>query len=102
KFCGKYSSVNAVRPGDSVTAAVWWDTSTSATFLVDTSNGGGEWDVSTSVNIPYDHTSAEWVDEWPPASPYYDNPGTVRFTDQSLSSNFAGGGPFTSPFTGSY
>jgi hypothetical protein len=102
KLCGKYSSVNAVRPGDTVTATVWWDTSTSATFLVDTSNGGGEWDVSTSVNIPYDHTSAEWVDEWPPGWPYYDNPGTVRFADQSLSSNFAGEGPFTSPFTGSY
>jgi hypothetical protein len=102
-FCGKYSSVNAVRPGDSVTAAVWWDTAASATFLVDTSNGGGDWDVSTNVNIPYDHTSAEWVDEWSdPSVFYYDSPGTVHFADQGLSSNFAGEGPFTSPFTGSY
>jgi hypothetical protein len=101
-FCGQYSSVNAVRPGDSVSATVWWDTSTSASFLVATSSGGGTWDVTTGVNIPYDHTSAEWVDEWPPSYAFYDSPGTVHFSDQSLGSSFAGQGSYTSPFAGSY
>lgn len=110
-FCGAYSSVNAVRPGTSITADVWWDTSTTATFLVDTSSGNGDFDIpGRSVNIPYDHTSAEWIDEWPTVptnSPpifqdYYDSPGTVQFAGQGLTSAFGGQGSFSSPFAGSF
>jgi hypothetical protein len=102
EFCGQYSSVNAVRPGDSVTADVWWDTTTTATFLLETSSGGGEWDISNrSVNIPYDHTSAEWIDEWS-GDGYFDSPGTVHFAGQGLTSSFSGQGSFTSPFAGSF
>ncbi len=103
-FCGKYSSVNAVSPGVSIVADVWWDTRTTATFLLETSNNKGEWDVTNrSVNIPYDHTSAEWIDENHLADGfYYDSPGTVHFSGQGLTSAFGGQGSLTSPFKGSF
>lgn len=102
-FCGQYSSVNAVRPGASITADVWWDTSTTATFLVNTSTNNGDWDISNhSVNIPYDHTSAEWIDEWPRGFRYYDSPGNNQFAGQGLTGNMGGQGSFTSPFAGSF
>lgn len=101
-FCGQYSSVNAVRPGVGINTDVWWDTSTTATFLVQTSQGGGSWDITNhSVNIPYDHTSAEWINEWP-GNGFYDSPGTVHFGGQGLTGAFGGQGSLVSPFAGSF
>lgn len=101
-FCGKFSTVNAVRPGTQVNVDVWWDTSTHATFLVSTSTGGN-FDVrDVSVGgIPYDHTSAEWINEWP-GSAFYDSPGTVKFAGQGLTGAFGGQGSLSSPFAGSF
>lgn len=101
-FCGQYSGVNAVRPGTQINADVWWDTSTTATFLVSTSSGG-DFDIRnhSTGGIPYDHTSAEWINEWP-GNGYYDSPGTVHFAGQGLTGAFGGQGSFTSPFTGSF
>jgi Peptidase A4 family len=63
-FCGQYSSINAISPGDSVTGQVFWGSSTYACFyLEDWSRNSGSQGVCQTVNIPYDHTSAEWVDE---------------------------------------
>jgi hypothetical protein len=120
-FCGQYSSVNAIYAGDQVIATVWWDTTTTATFLLMTNSGGGingsgpNWDITDfpTGGIPYDHTSAEWVNEnpWNETTPYggiqnqqydYDDPGTVHFSGQGLTSSFAGQGSFTSPFAGKY
>jgi hypothetical protein len=100
--CGKFSSADAVIPGQQVTADVWWDTSTTATFLVETPDSAANWDVTDyKVPIIYDHTSAEWVNEDHPAFTY-DKPGTVQFTAQKLTGSFGGAGSFISPFEGSY
>jgi hypothetical protein len=103
-FCGKYSDPDAIYNGEEVTVYVWWDTTSSATFIVSTAGGGGDYDVTDqSVAIIYDHTSAEWVDENYLADGLaYDNPGTVQFYEQGLSGSFGGDGSFTSPFAGSY
>jgi hypothetical protein len=100
--CGPYSSADAIIPGQEVTAYVWWDSSTTATFLLDTPDPGANWDVTDySVPVIYDHTSAEWVNEDHPAFTY-DKPGTVQFTAQGLTGSFGGAGSFISPFEGSY
>jgi hypothetical protein len=103
-YCGQYSSVDAISPGQQAVAYVWWDTSTTATFLFDTSSGRGDYDVTNyPVSIPYDHTSAEWVDEnFLQDGYYYDDPGTVHFSAQGLTGSFAGQGSFASPFAKSY
>jgi hypothetical protein len=103
-ICGQFSSTDAVAPGESVAADVWWDSSTSATFVLYTSGGNGQWDITNySVDVPYDHTSAEWVNENQLIDNFiYDSPGTVQFAGQALSSGFAGQGSFISPFSGSY
>lgn len=102
-FCGNYSSVNAVRPGVAINAYVWWDTSTTATFLLATPTGSGGWSITDhAVNIPYDHTSAEWITERTPGFTYYDSPGTVSWTGQGLTGSFGGQGSFGSPFAGSF
>lgn len=105
QFCGHYSSVNAIDPGDSVQGEVLWENSTTACFYFeDLSRSSGAWDtcgpVVTDYGIPYDPTSAEWIDEFPGGFPYYDNPHTVSWTamlagvyGQSLTS------PFTTPWT---
>jgi hypothetical protein len=112
-FCGQYSSVDAISQGEQVTADVWWDTSETATFLVSTGSGGGDYDITNyPVNTPYDHTSGEWIDESYPEDEidyngvtepyYYDDPGTVYFSDQRLTGGFGGQGAYTSPFLGSF
>ena len=108
-----YSSVDAVHPGDSVTGEVWWNTSTSACFyFTDWTAGTGDISTCMPVNVPYDHTSAEWINEnqlnynvktellYGP--PFYDNPGTIHWTDQAMSEAFDGNGPWFSPFSGSF
>jgi hypothetical protein len=50
----------------------------------------------TTGGIPYDHTSAEWVNEWPDPEWFdgsFQDPGPVYFTDQKMSSGFSGAGP---------
>lgn len=101
-FCGSMSSVNAVHNSDSVFGEVTWESSSSACFFFnDNSRSTGSYDVCTALNIPYDHTSAEWVNEnligqmW-----LYNNPHTVTWTSQYLSAGFSGAGPWTSPFAG--
>lgn len=106
-FCGKFSSVNAVRPGTQISADVWWDTNTTATFLISTSAPGGSGSFAARnvpVNIPYDHTSAEWVNEWlgRGAGAFYDSPGVVTFEAQGLMGALGGQGSFTSPFAGAF
>lgn len=104
--CGAvFNPVNSVRPGDQVAGEVWWGSSTNACFyFTDFSRSGG--DISTckgNLPIPYDHTSAEWVNENLLADGYYyDNPGTTYFHDQALNSGFSGQGTWVAPFSGSY
>ena len=101
-FCGSMSSVNAVHNSDSVFGEVTWESSSSACFFFeDNSRSTGSYDVCAALNIPYDHTSAQWVNEnllgqqW-----YYNNPHTVTWTTQYLSAGFSGAGPWKSPFAG--
>jgi hypothetical protein len=103
-FCGQYTSVDAIQPGDDMSAEVYWINSSSACFFVsDFSRTSGSWDVCTPVSIPYDHTSAEWVNENQLASGfYYDSPGTVDWSQQLLTGAFDDSGSWGSPFAGSY
>jgi hypothetical protein len=68
-------------------------------------------DICTSTNlgggvvITYDHTSTEWINEWPGGRPgpyYYEDPGTITFTDQLFSDSFNNGGTWKSPFSGAF
>jgi hypothetical protein len=108
-----------VRPGDTVSGQVWWESSTAACFYFNdfTRGTGGIATCKSGLTIPYDHTSAEWINEtrgwsgwldqgWcPPADnnedcltsgnragevdlEYYDDPGSTVWTDQSLTSAF--------------
>ena len=103
-FCGKYSSINAISPGDSIQGDVTWNSSTSACFyLYDFSRITGTWSVCQPVNVPYDHTSAEWVNEnHIGAVPYYDNPHTVTWTGMTIDSTVAGQGTWVNPFSTPY
>jgi hypothetical protein len=104
-FCGQYSSINAISPGDSVFGEVTWNTSTSACFFfADFSRSTGSFDVCQPVNIPYDHTSAEWVNEnhYIPHAFYYDNPHTVSWSGMLINNTVAAGGAWVSPFSTPY
>jgi hypothetical protein len=83
---------------------VQWESSTKACFfLTNVTTGTGGWDVCHSVNIPYDHTSAEWVNEnHIPEGAYYDDPGTVSWSGQIINSGLRATGSWKSPFTGSF
>jgi hypothetical protein len=103
KFCGKYSSVDAVRPGDSVEVEVTWNTTRTACFyFLDRSRSSASFSLCHAVNIPYDHTSAEWITEFPAGFKYYDSPGTVSWSDEIINNGFAGSGSWHSPFSGSF
>jgi hypothetical protein len=103
-FCGQYSSVNYIRPGDAMWAEVTWASTTKACFSLDDITRGEAISGCHQVNIPYDHTSAEWINEWPPdINPgYYDSPGTVVWSSQQLNDGFNGSGAWHSPFSGNY
>jgi Peptidase A4 family len=103
-FCGQYSSINAISPGDSVFGEVTWNTSTSACFFfADFTRSTGSFDVCQLVNIPYDHTSAEWVNEnHIPNGLYYDNPHTVSWSGMLINNTLAAGGAWVSPFSTPY
>jgi len=102
-FCGQYSNIDAIQPGDDMSAEVYWENSSSACFFVsDFSRTTGSWDVCTAVSIPYDHTSAEWVNESHLPSFYYDSPGTVDWSEQLLTGAFDDSGSWGSPFSGAY
>jgi Peptidase A4 family len=100
--------VTRVAAGDTVASLVDWQTTSSACFVfTDFTNSAGSFNVCRTVNVPYDHTSAEWVNEWP--SPYYtqgyyQDPGLIYFSDQKLSAGFNASGPwkpsFATAFTG--
>jgi hypothetical protein len=107
KYCDpQYSTVDAVHPGDSVTAETWWDSSTEACFyLTNWTTGTGNISTCKASPVPYDHTSAEWVNEYPSGAKngsFYDNPGTIKFTDQAMTTSLGGGGSWYSPFSGSF
>lgn len=87
-FCGAYSAVNAVSPGQSIYAYVYWENSTHACFHVD--NGIVTiFNLCSAIIVPYDHTSAEWVNENMEGSgDEYADPGTVTLTSQSYSNSF--------------
>jgi Peptidase A4 family len=103
-FCGQYSNIDAIQPGDAMTAEVYWENTTSACFfLTDWTRSSGSWFVCTPVSIPYDHTSAEWVNESHLLSGYYyDSPGTVDWSEQLLTGTFDNSGSWNSPFSGSF
>ena len=109
-FCGHWSAINAVSPGDSVTGEVQWIGTTSACFYFeDLSRSSGAWNtcgpVVTSYGIPHDTSAAEWINEWPtphvPSSGgfYYDNPHTVYWSAM-LAGQY--GSALTSPFSGTW
>jgi hypothetical protein len=87
--------VNSARPGDSVNVMVYWQSSTDACITV-TDNTRSSGDIGTTcktVAIPYDHTSAEWVNENALAQKpgfFYDYPGTISFSQQLLSATWNG------------
>jgi hypothetical protein len=100
---------NQVRPNDAVAASVDWTTpGLGACFdFTDFTTSKASFSVCQTGNlgIPYDHTSAEWVNEW--ISPYYEgyptsffqDPGPVYFTDQKMTASFNNAGPWHSPFS---
>jgi hypothetical protein len=103
QFCGQYSEVGAIAPGDSVGGVVDWESRSSACFLfVDFSRSSGELSVCKTLNIPYDPTSGEWVNEYPFCACLYDNPGTVHWRYQYLNSGFGADGTWTSSFARSF
>lgn len=102
-FCGKYSSVDAVAPGDSVFAEVTWESTTSACFYFTDNSRNTSFSGCHPVNVPYDHTSAEWISEWTGGGfKYYDSPGTVSWTNQWLNNGFNASDSWHSPFSGSF
>ena len=103
-FCGQYSSINAIRPGDSITAQVVWNSTTQACFAItDLSRSTGSYNLCHPVNVPYDHTSAEWLNEnFIPLGYYYDSPGTVSWSNQLINNGIGETGAWASPFTGSF
>jgi hypothetical protein len=101
---GGVSEQDATRvpAGDTVASLVDWQTTSSACFdFTDFTRATGSFDVCSAVNVPYDHTSAEWVNEWP--EPYYSigfyqDPGPIFFSDQKLSAGFSAAGPWSPSF----
>ena len=90
----KYTTTNIVRPGDSVSASVSWDTDTSAcfTFNNNTRSSGNFSGCQTNLGIPHINTSAEWIAERPsygcPTACYYNyltNFGTTQWADGAVS-----------------
>jgi hypothetical protein len=114
----KFVNNNTIQPGDTVTAFVNWASQTEACFLFAnlSENSGSFSGCQTNLNIAYDHTSAEWIDERTrfsnsgcPGAPngdthcywYYANPGTTYWTNQQLAPGFSSAGsqsPFSYPF----
>lgn len=98
-----YTAVNSARPGDVIIAQVWWSTTTSACFYLSdqTRSSASFFTCQTSLPIPYDHTSAEWVNENQLQNGfYYDNPGTISWSDQQMANT--ADGTYRSPFTGTF
>lgn len=60
-----FSNGNTVRPGDSVSGLVYWNSTTSACFIfTDYSRSSGSFSGCTgNMGIPYDRTTMEWIDE---------------------------------------
>ena len=102
----RYSAVDVVRPGDLVSSEVTWENTSTACFdLIDYDHSAATipWTcvpISTVSGMIYDHDSAEWINEsWlSQGTPYYQNPGTVEWSDQSMSSGFDAAGPWSSPW----
>lgn len=99
-FCGGYTAANGVTPGQSIFAYVDWENSTHACFYVEAA-GVEIFDICTAVNIPYDHTSAEWINENHEGQRIqYPDPSTVTFTGESYSTDFyasLGNSPYATP-----
>jgi hypothetical protein len=105
--CGiRWQNTGQVAPGDVVGGAVWWQSTTEPCFnFVDDTHSGGSFDLCMTVmpaGVPYDHTSAEWINEFP-SGPYnyYDAPSTTHFTEMSMNAS-ASGGTWQSPFNYPY
>lgn len=99
----QYTAINSARPGDFVTGQVWWSTTTEACFYFSDQTRGSAsfFTCQSSIPIPYDHTSAEWVNEAQPLNLfYYDNPGTISWSGQEMANT--ADGPYRSPFTGTF
>jgi Peptidase A4 family len=95
-----YNIGDTTRPGDAVLVRVWYKSSSTACFLlVDYSHSGGDIAQTCAPSAVYDHTSAEWVNENNLGSGYlYNNPGTISFNTQNVSSAFAPG-PWVQAFS---
>lgn len=98
-----YNAFDTTRPGDDISDEVYWESSSTACFiLTDYTHSTGSINVCESAPIPYDHTSAEWINEnWLGNGYYYDNPGTISFTSQEISPSY-GGTSYQSPFGGKF
>jgi hypothetical protein len=105
--CGAiFNAVNSVRPGDTITSEVYWVSTTQACFdIIDYTRSSGDIDECPSISTTYDHTSVEWVNEYPAdaqSSYYYDNPSTTDFTGQYFWDSFDLDGTAKDPFSGSF
>jgi hypothetical protein len=92
-----------------MTAVVYWQDTVHACFIVtDFNRGNGDFNVCGRVSgIPYDHTSAEWINESHFGQldsatntdiTYYDSPGTVSWIGQEVQGAFNDTGSFVNPF----
>jgi hypothetical protein len=98
-----YNAYDSTRPGDDITDEVYWQSSSTACFvLTDYTHSTGSINVCEPALVPYDHTSAEWINEnWLGSGYYYDNPGTISFTSQRISPSY-GGTSYQSAFGGKF
>lgn len=106
--CCTLTVTGTARPGDLITSEVWWNTTTQACFFLYDEQHNGADIPSTCMNTgsgghmtTYDHTSAEWVNEdidYEGTYNFYDNPGTINWTDQLYDENFGLAGSWRSPF----
>ena len=101
--CGiRWQNTGQVEPGDQVGGEVWWQSTTEPCFdFFDLTHSGGSFNMCMTVmpdGVIYDHTSAEWINEFP-SGPYnyYDAPSTTYFSEMSMNAD-GSGGSWDSPF----
>ncbi len=103
--CGALlTPVDSAEPQDSMSAQVYWSTSTTGCFIV-TDQQRSSADISacySDMDIPYDHTSAEWIVEKVSPPKYFDDPGTISWYDQDFADIAVSMPVLVDPFSGSF
>jgi hypothetical protein len=91
--------------GDVIEADVYWPNHTQACWDVldlsaqDQGNLNRDIDLCDTVPAPFDDTAAEWISENQlRASRYFQNVGTIQWTNMKLSQSNSDNGPWFSPF----